>query len=202
MASRFIVGVDLGTTNTAVAAVDTAAADPRVETFEVLQLVAPGESDRRRQLPSFLYLTGEHDLAPVETALAWDRAPERPRLIVGELARSMGVRSPSRMIASSKSWLCHAAVDRNAPILPWGVDEPRKLSPVDAATQILSHLREAWDHRHRRDPGARFADQEVIVTVPASFDEAARELTLQAATRAGFPRWCCWRSPRPPSTPG
>jgi molecular chaperone DnaK (HSP70) len=184
--ARFIIGVDLGTTNTAVAYVDTSAADLRVETFEIPQLVAPGETDRRRQLPSFIYLTGEHDMAAPETAVPWCKEPAHPRPIVGELARTQGARSPSRMIASAKSWLCHAAVDRNAAILPWGVDEPRKLSPVDASTQVLAHVREAWDHRHRRDEGARFVEQELIVTVPASFDEAARELTLQAAQRAGF----------------
>jgi molecular chaperone DnaK (HSP70) len=185
--SRFIIGVDLGTTNTAVACVDTAAADPRVETFEIPQLVAPGEMDRRRQLPSFLYLAGEHELAAAETALPWEVAPElATRVVVGELARSQGARSPSRMIASAKSWLCHAAVDRYAAILPWGVVDQPRLSPVDASTRLLAHVREAWDHRRRRDPRARFVDQEVIVTVPASFDEAARELTLQAATRAGF----------------
>jgi molecular chaperone DnaK (HSP70) len=187
VAARFIIGVDLGTTNTAVACVDTAAADLRVATFEVTQLVAPGETDPRRQLPSFIYLTGEHDLPAAETAVPWDRAPDgAARLIVGELARSLGARSPSKMIASAKSWLCHAAVDRHAPILPWGVDEPRKLSPVEASTRVLAHVREAWDHRHRRDPAARFVEQEVIVTVPASFDEAARELTLESARRAGF----------------
>jgi molecular chaperone DnaK (HSP70) len=183
LAARFIIGVDLGTTNTAVASVDTAAADPRVETFEVAQLVAPGETDRRRQLPSFLYLSGEHDLSPAETALPWDDGAEAGRVVVGELARSQGARSPSQMIASAKSWLCHPGVDRNAAILPWGVEEARKLSPVEASTRVLAHVKAAWDHQH---PSAPFLDQEVVVTVPASFDEAARELTLQAAARAGF----------------
>ena len=116
-AARYIIGIDLGTTNTAVAYVDTAAAAGRVELFEVPQLVAPGQLDRRRQLPSFIYLAGEHDLSPAETALPW--APER-RQVVGELARAQGARVASRMIASAKSWLCHGGVDRAAPILPWG----------------------------------------------------------------------------------
>ncbi len=181
--ARFVIGIDLGTTNTAVAYVDTESAEQRVEVFDVPQLVAPGELARRRQLPSFVYLAAEHDLSAAETALPWD--PSRRR-VIGELARSQGARMPSRMVASAKSWLCHAGVDRNAPILPWGVDEGDKLSPVDASARILAHVKEAWDHIHADDASARFLDQEVIVTVPASFDEAARELTAAAAAKAGL----------------
>ncbi|HWU88921.1 MAG TPA: Hsp70 family protein, partial [Kofleriaceae bacterium] len=180
MAARYLIGIDLGTTNSAVAYVDTQAADPRVRVFEVPQLVAPGEVAPRRQLPSFVYLAGEIDLAPHETRLPWGDA----RQVVGELARGQGARMASRMIASAKSWLCHPGVDRQAPILPWGEADGPKLSPVAAQALILGHVRAAWDHTH---PDAPFAEQEVLVTVPASFDEAARELTLQAAARAGFP---------------
>ena len=178
--ARYLVGIDLGTTNSAVAFVDGQAADKRVSLFEVPQLVAPGELAPRRQLPSFLYIAGEHDLGPAETALPWDR--ER-RTVVGELARAQGARMPERMISSAKSWLCHVGVDRNAAILPWGSEEPGKLSPVDAQAAILEHIRQAWDAAY---PAARFVEQEVMVTVPASFDEAARELTLEAARRAGY----------------
>ncbi len=181
--SRFIIGIDLGTTNTAVAFVDARSADTRVEVFEVPQLVAPGEIVPRRQLPSFVYSAGEHDLAESETALPWH--PMRRR-VVGELARNQGARMPSRMISSAKSWLCHGGVDRSKPILPWGVEGGEKLSPVVASGLILGHIREAWDHAHEDDPDADFMDQEVIVTVPASFDEAARELTIEAATAAGY----------------
>ena len=195
MRARYLIGIDLGTTNSAVAYVDTRAADPRVRVFEVAQLVAPGEVAARRQLPSFVYLAGELDLAPHETALPWrpvakiDRDPQAAvttdvRPVVGELARNQGARMASRMIASAKSWLCHPGVDRQAPILPWGDSEGPKLSPVAAQALILGHIREAWDHAM---PDAAFGDQEVLVTVPASFDEAARELTLQAAARAGYP---------------
>ncbi len=107
-------------------------------------------------------------------------------MVVGELARSQGVRQPSRMIASAKSWLCHPGVDRQAAILPWGVEQGPRLSPVEASARVLAHVRAAWDHRHRDDPEGRMADQDVIITVPASFDEAARELTVEAATRAGL----------------
>ncbi len=178
-AARFLIGIDLGTTNSAVAYVDTHAADPRVRVFEVEQLVAPGEVAPRRQLPSFVYLAGEIDLAPHETALPWRAAGP----VVGELARTQGARMASRMIASAKSWLCHPGVDRQAAILPWGVTDGAKLSPVAAQSLILAHIKAAWDHVHE----APFVDQEVLVTVPASFDEAARELTLQAAAKAGYP---------------
>jgi len=180
MAARYLIGIDLGTTNTAVAYVDTGAADPRVRVFEVPQLVAPGEVGPRRQLPSFVYLPGEHDLAAAETALPWKAAS---REVVGELARSQGARNPARMIASAKSWLGHAAVDRRAAILPWGGEDGPRLSPVAAQAQLLAHIRDAWDAQR---PGARFVEQEVIVTCPASFDEAARELTGEAAAKAGL----------------
>jgi molecular chaperone DnaK (HSP70) len=192
--ARYIVGIDLGTTNTAVAFVDTRSTVLRVRTFEVPQLVAPAAVDRRAQLPSFVYLPGEHDLSAAQTALPWDRQlplqpPARPELraVVGELARSQGALQPSHMIASAKSWLCHGGVDRHAAILPWGVEGGPRLSPVDASARVLAHVKAAWDHQHAGEAEARFADQEVIVTVPASFDEAARELTLEAARRAGYP---------------
>ncbi len=207
MPARYLIGIDLGTTNSAVAYVDTRAADPRVRVFEVPQLVAPGEVAPRRQLPSFVYLAGDIDLAPHETALPWRpvakpggnaaggaasaaawnaRDPQAAtstelRPVVGELARSQGARMASRMIASAKSWLCHPGVDRNAAILPWGDNDGPKLSPVSAQALILAHIRAAWDDAY---PDAPFGDQEVLVTVPASFDEAARELTLQAAASA------------------
>ncbi|HEX7843394.1 MAG TPA: Hsp70 family protein, partial [Kofleriaceae bacterium] len=188
MPARYLIGIDLGTTNSAVAHVDTRAADPRVRVFEIAQLVAPGEVAARRQLPSFVYLAGEHDLAPHETQLPWQpaasAAPTDVRPVVGELARSQGARMASRMIASAKSWLCHPGVDRQAAILPWGGSDGPKLSPVAASALILGHIRDAWDHAH---PDAPLGEQEVLVTVPASFDEAARELTVTAASRAGYP---------------
>ena len=193
--ARYLIGIDLGTTNSAVAYVDTAAADPRVRVFEVEQLVAPGEVAPRRQLPSFVYLAGDIDLAPHETALPWnpvaaiERDPQVAtstvlRPVVGELARNQGARMASRMVASAKSWLCHPGVDRQAAILPWGESDGPKLSPVAAQSLVLAHIREAWDFVHG---DARFVEQEVLITVPASFDEAARELTLQAAGKAGYP---------------
>jgi molecular chaperone DnaK (HSP70) len=181
--ARYIIGIDLGTTNTAIAWVDTRAAQQTVHVFEVPQLVAPGAVEPRRQLPSFVYLAGEHDLTPAETALPWDASR---RQVVGELARAQGARVASRMIASSKSWLCHAGVDRSAAILPWGSDIDSKLSPVSASALVLRHVREAWDERFGDEPDGGFMDQEIVVTVPASFDEAARDLTVRAAESAGI----------------
>lgn len=134
-------------------------------------------------MPSFLYLGGEHDVAPGSLALPW--APERT-FAVGELAREQGARVPGRLVSSAKSWLCHGGVDREAAILPWGADaDVEKISPVEASARYLAHLREVWA---RQMPDAPLEDQDVILTVPASFDEVARELTVEAAHRAGFPR--------------
>jgi molecular chaperone DnaK (HSP70) len=181
MAARFVIGIDLGTTNTVVAAVDTGAGLV-VEPRRILQLVGPGAVAERPQLPSFVYLADAQQDAG-QTSLPWDGEGAR---VVGELARDRGAHQPARTIASAKSWLCHGGVDRRASILPWGVEGVRKLSPVEASALVLGHLRAAWDHAHPGEPGARFAEQDIVVTVPASFDEAARELTLEAARKAGL----------------
>ena len=186
MSARYLIGIDLGTTNTAVAYVDTRAADPRIKVFEVPQLVAPGEVAPRRQLPSFVYLAGEHDLATAELTVPWRATPGPGREVVGELARGQGARNPARMIASAKSWLCHPGVDRKAAILPWGESESPKRSPVAAAALVLGHIRDAWDHVMSGEPDGGFIDQDVVVTCPASFDEAARELTHDAAVAIGL----------------
>jgi molecular chaperone DnaK (HSP70) len=182
---RFVVGIDLGTTNSAVAFADLEGEGPAAELvrdFAVTQLVAPGECAARRLLPSCAYLPAPGELAPAATALPWgERA-----FVVGELAKGQGARVPGRLVASAKSWLCHAGVDRTAPILPWGAPEVvRRVSPVAASTLYLSHVRDAWDAAH---PNAPLAEQDVVLTVPASFDEVARELTLRAAIDAGLPR--------------
>lgn len=182
MAARFIVGIDLGTTNSAVAYVDTAAGRG-IESFPIAQLVGEAQVAERPTLPSFLYVGGEHDVAPGALALPWDAARG---YAVGEFARLQGARVPGRLVSSAKSWLCHGGVDRGAAILPWAApDDVPKLSPVDAAARYLQHLREAWDARHGDAP---LDAQDVMLTVPASFDEVARELTVEAAARAGLPR--------------
>jgi molecular chaperone DnaK (HSP70) len=184
--SRYIVGIDLGTTNCAVAYVDTKgrerpAAD--IRNFEVPQLVAPGETAPRPMLPSFLYLPGPHELPPGAARLPWTDTADR---IVGEFARTQGARVPAHLVASAKSWLCHPGVDREADILPWGCPpDARRVSPVEASADYLRHIRDAWNHVFaREDESLRLEHQEVVLTVPASFDEAARELTLAAAKLA------------------
>jgi molecular chaperone DnaK (HSP70) len=186
--SRYIVGIDLGTTNCAVAYVDTkgrerAAADLKL--FEVPQLVAAGETAPRPMLPSFLYLPGTHDLPPGAARLPWRDDADQ---IVGEFARIQGAKVPGRLVASAKSWLCHSGVDREAEILPWASPPgARKVSPVEASADLLRHVCDAWNHGFARDDETRrLEQQEVVLTVPASFDEAARELTLEAAKRAGL----------------
>ncbi len=181
-ARRHLVGIDLGTVNSALAAVDLARGGDlaaAVRELPVPQLVAPGDVRERTLLPSCAYLPGP-ELAAGARRLPWgDRA-----VVVGELAREQGARVPGRVVTSAKSWLANARADRTAPILPWGAPEgvPR-ISPVAASALYLAHLRDAWDHSH---PDAPLAEQEVVVTVPASFDEVARELTLAAAREAGL----------------
>lgn len=156
-----------------------------LQLFQIPQLVAAGEVARRPMLPSFLYLPGAYDLPPGSTALPW--SPDRD-YAVGEFAREQGALVVGRLVASAKSWLSHSAVDRAAPILPWGAksDVP-KVSPVTASAHYLQHMGEAWNAvMAAADEGARFAEQLIILTVPASFDEVARELTLQAAEEAGI----------------
>ncbi|MBW2081091.1 MAG: Hsp70 family protein, partial [Deltaproteobacteria bacterium] len=178
MKARYIVGIDLGTTNSAVGYVDLHDASPgsiNILTFDVPQIVSQGRVAERPTLPSFLYLSGEYDLQAGATALPWD--PYRT-YAVGSFARDQGGLVPGRLVSSAKSWLCHGGVDREAPILPWGAgDEIDRVSPVTASSRYLQHIREAWDHSMPEPLEA----QMVVLTVPASFDEVARELTLQAA---------------------
>jgi molecular chaperone DnaK (HSP70) len=190
LALRYSVGVDLGTSNTALAWAELGAADPgeAVHIFEVPQLVAPGEVAARALLPSHLYLPSAHELAPGALRLPWDpmESAEALPAAVGAFARDQGARVPGRHVSSAKSWLCHPAVDRTAAILPWvAAPEVPRLSPVEASARILRHLKSAWDAAH---PDAPLAEQDVVVTVPASFDEGARALTLRAAQDAGLPR--------------
>ena len=181
MTARYVVGIDLGTTNSAVAFVDTAAKRRVIGRFDVPQLVSEGSVVERATLPSAVYLAGEHDVPAGALGLPW---AEDRREVVGEFARVQGGRVPARLVSSAKSWLAHAGVDRGAKILPWGAPEdvPR-ISPIGASARVLGHIRAAWDARH---PEAPLAEQEIVLTVPASFDEVARELTVAAAKEAGL----------------
>ncbi len=180
---RYIVGIDLGTTNCAAAYVDTAEPGRPIVPLAVPQLVSEGAVAERPALPSCLYIAGKHDVAPGALSLPWDTAR---MYAVGEFARVQGARVAGRLVTSAKSWLCHGGVDREAAILPWAAPEdvPR-LSPVEASARYVQHVREAWQQRF---PDAPLDAQDIVLTVPASFDEVARELTVEAAAQAGLPR--------------
>lgn len=181
--ARYVVGIDLGTTNSAVAFADLE--DPRlgVQTLLVPQVVGPGQVERRDVLPSFHYQPAEGEFPAESLALPWERKPGH---VVGVFARDQGVRAPGRLVASAKSWLCHPGVDRTADLLPWhGAPDVDRLSPVEASARYLAHMRAAWNQAHPEHPLER---QDVVLTLPASFDEVARELTVRAAQKAGLPR--------------
>ncbi len=182
--SRYVVGIDLGTTNSAVTYVDTGKSPWKVRTFAVAQVVAPGEVERRETLPSFHYQPSEGELAEGMLRCPWHTG--EPGYSVGFFARDQGTAAPGRSIASAKSWLCHSGVDRTADLLPWqAAPEVEKLSPVEAAARYLGHVADAWNHDHPRHP---LAEQDIVLTLPASFDEVARALTVKAAAQAGLPR--------------
>ncbi len=182
--ARFVVGIDLGTTNSAVAYVDTSAARWRVQTFRVPQLVASGVVEPRDTLPSFHYEAAAGESVDSVLRLPWQK--HDPTGTVGIYARDQGAKAPGRLIASTKSWLCHTGVDRTADLLPWhGAADVERLSPVEASARILRHIHDAWNAQFPNDTLAR---QDIMLTLPASFDEIARELTVQAATHAGLPR--------------
>jgi len=150
--------------------------------LSVPQLVAQASVESRTLLPSFVYFAHESD---GKLALPWDKSR---RFAVGEYARTRGVEAPARLISSAKSWLSHAGIDRRSAVLPLGAPEDiEKISPVEASFRYLEHLSEAWDATVAKgDPALKLAEQEVVITVPASFDAGARELTVEAATAAGI----------------
>jgi len=193
VSARYAIGIDLGTTHSALSYVDLEQSDGEKTAHGVLpvpQLTAPGTVEALPLLPSFLYLPHPDELAPGELALPWSN--EDPgnggvasdNAIAGEMARSRGATTPIRLVSSAKSWLSHPSVDRRAAILPSDApDEVTRVSPLEASTRYLQHLRRAWDQAH---PEAPFDQQQVTVTIPASFDPGARELTAEAARNAGY----------------
>ncbi|SPC05296.1 Hsp70 family protein [Cupriavidus taiwanensis] len=192
--ARYAIGIDLGTTHSAVSYVDLAASDGEKTSQRVLpitQLTAPGAVEDLDLLPSFLYLPHESELAPGDLNLPWSAARD---FAVGEMARSRGAGTPIRLVSSAKSWLCHPGVDRRAAILPADAPpEVPRVSPLEASVRYLTHLREAWDQAH---PDAPFGEQDITVTIPASFDPAARELTAEAAAAAGYARMTLLEEPQ------
>src|SRR5262245_12542212 len=183
--TRYLIGIDLGTTNSALAYIDLATGKSNVLSFAMPQLVAPGEVAPRPLLPSFLYLPGAHDLPQGATSLPWNPTCE---YAVGEFARNHGAKVPGRLATSAKSWLCHTGVDRSAPLLPWSAPpDVQRISPVEASTRFLRHMAEAWNHQMAaKHPENRMEKLPVVLTVPASFDDMARTLTVEAARKAGI----------------
>ncbi|RNE91141.1 Hsp70 family protein [Marichromatium sp. AB32] len=181
---RHAVGIDLGTTHCALSWIDADNSEGEQiaqHQLTIPQLTAPGTLEAGALLPAFLYLPHRDELAPGALTLPW---PAAPSPIAGALARALGLATPIRLVASAKSWLCHPEVDREAPILPLEApDEVERISPLAATMQYLAHLQAAWDSAHPRDP---LAAQALTITVPASFDPAARELTATAARAVGL----------------
>lgn len=181
--ARYSIGIDLGTTHCVLSYVDLTAEEDQIDlsVMAVPQLTAPGTIEDKFQLASFTYLPHEAEIGEGQTALPWTGKPQN---LVGEIARNMGSKTPIRLVASAKSWLCHAGVDCKQAILP--VDAPEevgRISPFEASKAYLEHLRDAWDHAFPEHP---LQQQDVTITVPASFDPAARELTVDAARQVGL----------------
>ena len=180
----FSVGIDLGTTHCVVSYVELAESGDGVFPQQVMaipQLTLPGVVEDSFQLPSFLYQAHEAELAAGSTSLPWTIKPD---YLVGEIARNLGSKTPIRLVSSAKSWLCHAGVDCKAPILPVNApEEVERISPFQATTAYLQHIRDAWQNLHPESP---LNKQDLVITVPASFDPAARELTIEAARLVGL----------------
>jgi len=182
---QFVIGIDLGTTNSALAYVpldSPTGEDPSVSLLPVPQVVNPGEVAALNLLASSLYLPGPGEFVEGALALPWDPSPA---YITGQFARARGVENAGRLVSSAKSWLSNQTADPTQPLLPLAAPEGvQKVSPLDASAQYLQHLKAAWD---AAKPDAPFTSQAVLITVPASFDAAARELTQRAARQAGYP---------------
>ena len=182
--SRYIVGIDLGTTNSAVTYIDTQEEPWKIRVLPMLQLVGPGEIEPRDSLPSFHYQPVAGQLSGESLKLPWQEKAKA--YAVGVFARDEGANSSGRQVGSAKSWLCHPGVDRTADLLPWhGAEDVERVSPVEASSRYLQHMRDAWNATF---PGESLAEQDIVLTLPASFDEVARELTVEAAASACLPR--------------
>ena len=184
MPPKYVIGIDLGTTNSVVAyaSTDVDSDTPSIELLQLPQLIAAGTVEAHESLPSFVYLATEAEANNQSLDLPW---PSETKTAVGQFARTRSADAPNRSVVSAKSWLCHNKVDRRAPILPFEApDDVGKISPVEATRQYLAHLAAAWNHKF---PDTPIQQQQVVLTVPASFDPVARELTRESAVAAGLP---------------
>ncbi len=184
----YIIGIDLGTTNSVVAFVDASVSDtrlPEIRLLDIPQIINEGVVEKQNILPSFIYFPPVHEIPDNGFVLPWDN---ENNLIVGEYARERGAELPQRLISSSKSWLCNVMIDGNQPVLPWDApNDISKISPVEASSEILRHIRNAWnDTMASEDDRLKIENQDVFLTVPASFDAVARDLTIKAAESAGI----------------
>ncbi|OCH12295.1 Hsp70 family protein [Aliivibrio sp. 1S128] len=187
--NRYLIGIDLGTTHTVVAYTDLSLGieTSPIEIFNIDQLIGPGEVARKPLLPSFRYHASQSQISDNDLTLPWNIKAidgEIKNAIIGEWARELGSKVEGRQVVSAKSWLSHTKVDRTSDILPWaGAEDVEKVSPIVASASYLNHVRQSWNYHH---PDAPMELQEVVVTVPASFDESARSFTIQAAKLAGL----------------
>lgn len=180
--SKFIIGIDLGTTNCTMAFASLQeGSEIQIEQFAIPQLTAAGTQGESLALPSFMYFPLSEELQAQQAAISWNPTAG---FSIGAFARDRGAELPSRLIASAKSWLCHGGIDRREAVLPFGSEDvPCKISPLDACSELLRHLREAWDNKMDDS----FVEQQILITVPASFDPSARQLVQEAAVKAGYP---------------
>ncbi|KJR42239.1 molecular chaperone protein HspA/DnaK, partial [Candidatus Magnetoovum chiemensis] len=198
--ARFIIGIDLGTTNSVVSYIDTGNEDkyeemPENIVFKIPQVTDAGVIEELDHLPSFMYLANKSETSGSNLALPWSKDQS---YTVGAYAKLRGSQVPSRLVSSAKSWLCHSSVDRTSAILPWNVQETiDKVSPLDVSSYFLNHIKQAWNYNIAKgDKGLFLENQSVFLTVPASFDAVARELTVKAAKMAGFENFTLLEEPQ------
>lgn len=183
---KYFTGIDLGTTNTVVYYIDAEHAEgAKPEVFKVRQVIDPGETEEKEILPSFVYIPDEKDLPKNALSLPWSKDSA---FSIGDFARKNSSLLPGKVISSAKSWLCAENVDRTSKILPWNRNNPAlQMSPVEASASILTHIRDAWNSTIAEgDDSKKLENQTIVLTVPASFDAVARELTVKAAEASGL----------------
>ena len=193
---RYIIGIDLGTTNSCVSYVDTEQPSLAIQPFRIQQLTFAGTVDSLQTLPSFCYLPGMLEWPPNTLKMPWQQ--ENPSFFVGRFAQEQGAKTPTRLIQSAKSWLCHSSANRREKILPLeAADAARRLSPVEATAHYLSQIKNSWNASvGLNNSELQFEEQEIVLTVPASFDEVARSLTVEAAKLAGFSNMALLEEPQ------